>query len=232
MFALRGLPQARAVARLPRQAAVFQQKRGMAGGGGQRKTYANMGRRCPAGSWGATRPRMRAEIARRAALRSRCGCAPPLRRLRTMRPLRSRVASLLLLIVPLAARRRGRGRQHVCELVGQPHQPGLMAQAPGALERAGALWLLIAGRTGATKEPQDLDMGAPAAALQLATCATPLRRNDALRSRCPLELTACNAAPVKTPQLAWWGVAFWGAVFYTAFGGKKKAPTTEEVAKA
>jgi hypothetical protein len=33
MFALRGLPQARQVARLPRQAAVFQQKRGMAGGG-------------------------------------------------------------------------------------------------------------------------------------------------------------------------------------------------------
>lgn len=33
MFALRGLNQARQVARLPRQAAVFQQKRGMAGGG-------------------------------------------------------------------------------------------------------------------------------------------------------------------------------------------------------
>ena len=33
MFALRGLNQTRQVARLPRQAAVFQQKRGMAGGG-------------------------------------------------------------------------------------------------------------------------------------------------------------------------------------------------------
>ncbi|KIZ02379.1 hypothetical protein MNEG_5576 [Monoraphidium neglectum] len=32
MFALRGLSQARQVARVPRQAAVFQQKRGMAGG--------------------------------------------------------------------------------------------------------------------------------------------------------------------------------------------------------
>jgi hypothetical protein len=36
------------------------------------------------------------------------------------------------------------------------------------------------------------------------------------------------------PQLAWWGVAFWGAIFYTAFGGKKKekVPAAEEVAKA
>ena len=40
MFALRGLPQAgRQVARVPRQAAVFQQKRGMAGGGGFARAF-------------------------------------------------------------------------------------------------------------------------------------------------------------------------------------------------
>jgi hypothetical protein len=35
-------------------------------------------------------------------------------------------------------------------------------------------------------------------------------------------------------QLAWWGVAFWGAIFYTAFGGKKKeaAPAAEEAKPA
>lgn len=34
-------------------------------------------------------------------------------------------------------------------------------------------------------------------------------------------------------QLAWWGVAFWGAVFYTAFGGKKEAaPAAEQAAPA
>lgn len=34
-------------------------------------------------------------------------------------------------------------------------------------------------------------------------------------------------------QLAWFGVAFWGAIFYTAFGGKKKeaAPAAAEEAK-
>lgn len=34
-------------------------------------------------------------------------------------------------------------------------------------------------------------------------------------------------------QLAWWGVAFWAAVFYTAFGGKKKEipENAEEQAK-
>lgn len=37
----------------------------------------------------------------------------------------------------------------------------------------------------------------------------------------------------KRTQLAWWGVAFWGAVFYTAFGGKKKqAPAAEPTAEA
>lgn len=33
-------------------------------------------------------------------------------------------------------------------------------------------------------------------------------------------------------QLAWWGVAFWGAVFYTAFGGKKKEAAPEEAKAA
>jgi hypothetical protein len=34
-------------------------------------------------------------------------------------------------------------------------------------------------------------------------------------------------------QLAWFGVAFWGAIFYTALGGKKKeaAPPPAEEAK-
>jgi hypothetical protein len=35
-------------------------------------------------------------------------------------------------------------------------------------------------------------------------------------------------------QLAWFGVAFWGAIFYTAFGGKKKEaapPAAAEEAK-
>jgi hypothetical protein len=32
-------------------------------------------------------------------------------------------------------------------------------------------------------------------------------------------------------QLAWWGVAFWGVVFYTAFGGKKKEAAPADEAK-
>lgn len=51
--------------------------------------------------------------------------------------------------------------------------------------------------------------------------------------------TAFVPLPKPTPcvplasQLAWWGVAFWGTVFYAAFGRKKKeAPAPEEAAKA
>lgn len=41
------------------------------------------------------------------------------------------------------------------------------------------------------------------------------------------------AGPAFLLQLAWWGVAFWAAVFYTAFGGKKKEipENAEEQAK-
>lgn len=40
-------------------------------------------------------------------------------------------------------------------------------------------------------------------------------------------------AAVWHVQLAWFGVAFWGVVFYAAFGGKKKeaAPAAAEEAK-
>jgi hypothetical protein len=40
--------------------------------------------------------------------------------------------------------------------------------------------------------------------------------------------TACCVC--NPPQLAWWAVAFWGAVFYTAFGGKKKEPAAAPAA--
>jgi hypothetical protein len=43
-----------------------------------------------------------------------------------------------------------------------------------------------------------------------------------------LQMFCCRACL----QLAWWGVAFWGVIFYTAFGGKKKEAPAEQAAPA
>lgn len=221
MFALRGLNQARAVARVPRQAAVFQQKRGMAGGGGFSGCGPANERLTGAGA---------AQCSGRGAVRGLCCAAlgAARRRSAVAKPRRPG---------PRSPAHRGRGRLHVCQLVGQPPQAGHLAQAPGALgtrptaaparQRLAVLW----GGWGAGADAaRTLSSGGPRGARAGRRRAgsgngTGLGRQHRPRRPPPL--------PPPPSQLAWWGVAFWATVFYTAFGGKKKeAPAPAAPAQA